>query len=298
MASPNRAVTQPMGRFLRVSTAGVFTLMHSFYGPDGAFPYSPPVIGVDGRLYGYALGFGAHNAGTVYRVSESGTFNGLYAFTSSEGTGIAPLAQYTDGSFFGATYSHPATPPITGASAGESIYRLLLPDAVPASNPVPSVGQISPNTAVAGSTSTVITLTGSDFVANSVVVWNGVALPTTFGSATSLRAVVPSAYLTAAGSAAVTVLNSTPGGGQSATASFVIAPHLEAVVHHPPTSLRAVGEDGRAFLTWTASSGATSYKIRVTLSGSSRQIIGITTTQSIVTGLIAGTTNTIDMAAQ
>ena len=70
---------------------------------------------------------------------------------------------------------------------------------------IPDVTSISPNTKVAGSAGFVLTVTGADFVATSVVQWKGTDVPTTFVSKTSLTAQVDAAKVAAAGTAAVRV---------------------------------------------------------------------------------------------
>lgn len=86
-----------------------------------------------------------------------------------------------------------------------------------APNPVPTVSSLSPNTIGAGAATFQVTVTGTNFVANSVVRWNGVDLATTPGGATTLTATVPAGNVVSAGAANVTVFNPGPGGGLSIT---------------------------------------------------------------------------------
>jgi hypothetical protein len=86
-----------------------------------------------------------------------------------------------------------------------------------APNPVPTVSALSPNTIGAGSAQFSMTVTGTNFVAASVVRWDGADLSTSYNSATSLTATVPAAKVAAAGAANVTVFNPAPGGGTSVT---------------------------------------------------------------------------------
>ena len=65
-------------------------------------------------------------------------------------------------------------------------------------------------------------MNGSDFVSSSVVLWNGGARPTTFISATQLRATISDADLVTAGSFAVSVATPAPGGGTSGNVSFTV----------------------------------------------------------------------------
>jgi hypothetical protein len=81
---------------------------------------------------------------------------------------------------------------------------------------------ISPASAIAGSAATTIALTGTNFLSTSSVLWNSTALTTTYTSATSLSASVPANLLATAGTAAVTVRNPAPGGGNSSAVTFTI----------------------------------------------------------------------------
>jgi hypothetical protein len=83
-------------------------------------------------------------------------------------------------------------------------------------NPVPSITNLNPSSATAGSPTFSLTVNGANFVSNSAVYWNGAALSTTFINSTQLTAIVPSSTLTSAGTVSVTVFNPTPGGGPSA----------------------------------------------------------------------------------
>ena len=90
-------------------------------------------------------------------------------------------------------------------------------------NPVPVLTALSPTSATVGDAAFTLTVTGSGFVTGSTVNWGGAARATTFVSSTQLTAAIPSADLVTAGTAQVTVVNPTPGGGTSAAVSFLIA---------------------------------------------------------------------------
>jgi hypothetical protein len=55
-----------------------------------------------------------------------------------------------------------------------------------------------------------------------VVRWNGADRPTTYVSATEVRAEIPQMDLLAAGTARVTVFNPPPGGGTSNSVNFAV----------------------------------------------------------------------------
>lgn len=92
----------------------------------------------------------------------------------------------------------------------------------PVNNPLPALTAIAPETASAGGAAFTLTVTGTNFTPGSQVRWNGNARNTTFVSASSLTAAVAAADITAAGTAAVTVFNPTPGGGTSSARTFTI----------------------------------------------------------------------------
>ncbi|MBI2987903.1 MAG: hypothetical protein HYY45_14160 [Deltaproteobacteria bacterium] len=89
-------------------------------------------------------------------------------------------------------------------------------------NPAPSASSLSPSRTRAGGAGFTLTVNGSNFVASSVVRWNGSDRTTTFVSSTQLQASIPSSDISTAGTAQVTVFNPTPGGGTSSGLTFTI----------------------------------------------------------------------------
>jgi hypothetical protein len=88
--------------------------------------------------------------------------------------------------------------------------------------PVPVTSGVSPTSAVAGSVAFTLTVNGSNFVASSVVRWNGANRTTTFVSATQLMAAIPATDVAVSGNALVTVFTPVPGGGTSNSQTFAI----------------------------------------------------------------------------
>jgi hypothetical protein len=92
------------------------------------------------------------------------------------------------------------------------------------SNPVPLVNQpLVPMTLPPGGSSFTLTVNGTGFVSGSVVDWNGAPLATTFVSGSQLTASVPASEIASAGTASVTVVSPTPGGGKSNVQYFDIS---------------------------------------------------------------------------
>jgi 6-phosphogluconolactonase (cycloisomerase 2 family) len=86
-------------------------------------------------------------------------------------------------------------------------------------NSTPSINSLDPSCAPVGGQDFTLLVSGSDFVASSVVRWNGSDRPTTLDviGPPVLRAQIPASDIAAAGTAAVTVFNPAPGGGSSNT---------------------------------------------------------------------------------
>lgn len=95
-------------------------------------------------------------------------------------------------------------------------------------NPAPTLSAISPNTVTAGGTGFNLVVTGTNFVSDSVVRFNGTNRTTTFNSATQLTAAISAADVASVGTATITVFNATPGGGTSPGQTLTIAPIVVA----------------------------------------------------------------------
>jgi YVTN family beta-propeller protein len=92
---------------------------------------------------------------------------------------------------------------------------------------VPTINFIFPDCAPAGeqfvdSVDNQMAVGGQNFVAGSVVRWNGSDRPTTFDESIALTAQILASDIAAAGTAEVTVFNPGPGGGSSSAATFTI----------------------------------------------------------------------------
>ena len=106
------------GTAFRVSTSGVFSLLHTFTGSstDGGFPLGL-TLGPDGNFFGSTSEGGASDRGTVFRMTPGGATSLLYHFTGGTDGGV-PLGGLTlgpDGNFYGTTSGAPV-----GASAGSA----------------------------------------------------------------------------------------------------------------------------------------------------------------------------------
>lgn len=92
-----------------------------------------------------------------------------------------------------------------------------------AQSPVPFINlPLVPDATAPGGPQFILTVNGTGFVSNSVVDWNGRALVTRFISHSKLKARVPAQAIAAPGTAQVTVVSSSPGGGTSSAIAFEI----------------------------------------------------------------------------
>jgi len=85
-----------------------FITLHSFDATDGLKPVGALVQGTNGNMYGATNQGGASNAGTVFKITPSGTLTTLYNFCSKSGCTDggypqAGLVQGTDGDLYGTT---------------------------------------------------------------------------------------------------------------------------------------------------------------------------------------------------
>ena len=99
-----------------------------------------------------------------------------------------------------------------------------------------------------GGSAFTLTVTGSKFMAGTVVRWNGASRPTTFVSATQLQASIGAGDIVVAGSANVTVYTPAPGGGVSAPLAFTIR-------DTPALAVSATSIQGGSALTVTLTNG-------------------------------------------
>jgi uncharacterized repeat protein (TIGR03803 family) len=122
--------THDAGTVFRITPGGSKTILYSFGGsPDGAVPLAGLVQGRDGNFYGttyaggkstsYSSEYGT-GAGSVFRISPSGTYTNLYSFGSSPNDSLWPndgLVVGSDGNFYGTTM-------FGGARSEGSVFRI------------------------------------------------------------------------------------------------------------------------------------------------------------------------------
>jgi hypothetical protein len=130
-----------------------------------------------------------------------------------------------------------ATVPITVASNLTISNSVNFSVTASASLPTPTIATLLPTNATAGTAALTMNLAGGNFLPCSLVQWNdGVVtstLPTTFISSTrQLTAVIPASDIVKVGSAQITVLNPTTGGGGGPSAAVlfpIVAPTITSL---------------------------------------------------------------------
>jgi trimeric autotransporter adhesin len=116
-----------------------------------------------------------------------------------------------------------------GGGSGSSGGGQSAPPPPPSSNPVPAIVSLSPSSATAGGAAFTLTINGNSFLASSSVQWNGSPVATTYSTSSQLQAQITAADISNSGSAAVSVINPAPGGGNSGSAEFTISATSNAV---------------------------------------------------------------------
>ncbi len=94
-----------LGTVFKVTTNGMLTILLSFNGTNGSYPYAGLAVGNDGDFYGTTAGGGSSDWGTVFRITTNGTLTTLVSFTGAADGG-APSGRLTlgsDGRFYGTT---------------------------------------------------------------------------------------------------------------------------------------------------------------------------------------------------
>jgi hypothetical protein len=89
-------------------------------------------------------------------------------------------------------------------------------------SPIPAITSLSPSSIGAGGAGFTLTVNGRGFVSASAVEWNGSARSTSFISGSQLQAQINASDVVSGGTAQITVITPSPGGGTSPQAAFTI----------------------------------------------------------------------------
>jgi hypothetical protein len=157
----------------------------------------------------------------------------------------------------------------TSTTAGNNLSNFVPFTVGPANNAVPTITQLSPSSAVANTPTVTVTVTGTNFLSGSSVMWNGqscvtgtaVCITTTFVSATQLTAVIPGGLTgfipttVPATQPQISVFNPAPGGGSSNSATFTIT-SVGAALRIAGSATSATASSTGRFVTFVAPSNS------------------------------------------
>ena len=172
----------------------------------------------------------------------------------------APNTSYLQWTYVGASVTARTWTVTMPGTTGQYEFRLFLNDGYtraatspivavqPAPRPRPLISALSPSRAVRRGPSFALTVNGSNFVADSVVRWNGTDRQTTFVGSTQLQAAIDAADIGVVGTSSVTVFTPSPGGGESGALTFTVAPE-------PTLAVSAVAASSGASVTVTLTDG-------------------------------------------
>ena len=195
------------GTAFKLSLGGVVTTIYSFCAqpvhnqcPYGRTPYAGFIQGTDGILYSAAYAGGAHNYGTVYKMTTQGRLTVEHSFDSTDGglPGGGGVVQGTDGSFYGATENY-------GAAGYGTIFNLNL-----------GLAPFVELQTTSGKVGTSVVVLGTNLLAATSVTFNGAAAAFTVVSGSEINAVVPSGATTGE------VVVITPSGALTSNVNFRI----------------------------------------------------------------------------
>ena len=190
------------------------------------------------------------NPGATFYIQGSQTTNGIASVTGSADGPVDDITitfktpaslgpgTYQDTLTIQGCYDQACTHQVLSSPQTVSIaYTVALP-----SPQMASISSISPASAVAGSQSFNLTVNGASFVPQSVVLWNGSPLTTTYVSSNQLMAQVPASDVAASGNDSVTVSNGS--GAVTSAAIFAVSPNsVLSLSNIWPAQVAAGGSD-------------------------------------------------------
>jgi hypothetical protein len=190
--------------------AGTQTVQLVIDNPVPAITSLSPNTAIAGGA-GFTITVTGKNFVSASVVRWAGAARATTFVSATELTATILATDIAKGGTFAVTVNNPAP---GGGTSGNSNFVV--------DNPVPTLTSISPSSATHGGAAFTLTATGTNYVVGSVIDWKGVKLTTTHVSSTTLTATVPAADIKTAGTASVTVVNLTPGGGTSTAKTFTI----------------------------------------------------------------------------
>lgn len=176
----------------------------------------------------------AEGATQQFNASVSGTSNTSVTWSvNSVAGGDAAVGLITSTGLYTAPAALPSPNVVTVTATSAADASRSDSASVTVVHPAPTLSSISPSAVNAGSADLTLSVAGTGFVPESVVMAGTTSLATSFGSSTALTATVPAADLAPTGTFPITVMTPSPGGGTSGAATFSVV--------EPPAITSAAG---------------------------------------------------------
>ena len=113
------------GTIFQLTPAGAYTVLHTFNGSDGSYPFAPLVGDGQGNFYGTTPLGGANGFGTAFRITAGGQLTTLWSFQGGTADGSNPngLTLAKDGNLYGTTTSG-------GTTGNGVVFQISLPGGI------------------------------------------------------------------------------------------------------------------------------------------------------------------------
>jgi uncharacterized repeat protein (TIGR03803 family) len=194
----SNACSNGCGTIFMITPNDTLTVLHSFVGTDGQFPYGGLIQATDGNFYGTAEEGGANLYGTVFTITPSGTLTTLHSFDYTDGAyPYAALLQATNGNFYGTTYD--------GGNGYGTVFSLSV-----------GLGRFVETLPASGPVGAAVKILGTNLTGSTSVTFNGTAATFTVKSKSEITTTVP------AGATTGKVKVVTPGGTLSSNVPFTV----------------------------------------------------------------------------
>jgi len=206
--------------YILASYAGSSTYASSGAGLNQSIAYPPPAISSLSPFVANAGG-----TGFTLTVNGSNYYSGAtVTWTTTTGATLlttsyvsaTQLTAQVPMSLIATANSAEVTVSSLGGTSAPSTFTIT------ANTALPLLLSLSPELTLAGGSQFTLIVSGANFAANAVVLWNGEVRQTTAVSATELKATILASDIAAEGTALVTVANPAPNAGTSTALPFAV----------------------------------------------------------------------------